>query len=55
MKKMGFSFYEMGNFTTQDTLDLIEMYIEDMDTSDNDEKVIYERQATQEEINAFFR
>lgn len=50
---MGFSYDEMANFTTQDAIDLIDIYIDDI--SYDDKNTIYKREATQEDIDAFFK
>lgn len=53
LKKMGFSFEEMGLFTMDDFFDLVEIYIESLGSPKEDKNEIYD--ASQNEIDAFFK
>lgn len=54
MKKLGFSFEEMACFNVQDSIDLLDIYLEDMERqSGTSEKKTLVREATQEDIDKF--
>lgn len=52
---MGFSLNEMGQFTQDEFIDLLEIYIESLGTGEDEKEVVHERAATKEEIDAFFK
>ena len=55
MKKLGFSFDEIGQLSYQDSIDIIDIYIRDLEVENGEEKeTIYERTATQDDIDKFF-
>ncbi|MDO4778464.1 MAG: hypothetical protein Q4A42_02785 [Tissierellia bacterium] len=58
LKRIGFSFEEIGMLTRDEAIDILEMYIEELEQKTVSRKEIFKLEnhaANQEDINNFFR